>query len=223
MTPPTPQTLGAPVPRRDPAFRLQGFLESKSPVAVEGSSTPLVSHTHHAALVLLAMTASLALVGCSREKEVSTAPLAAAHDTTSFLNHTGDFAQATTLGGPIAGLTPAEHARFEAGLDDFQEIETIEDGLGPVFNEAGCVVCHDAPIGGTNGRVETRFGRWENGRFDDLDELGGSLIQDQAIGRVRAGRRSFFTFVPEVVPRRANTKASRVTTPLFGLGLVIRP
>ena len=39
--------------------------------------------------------------------------------------------------------------------------------------------------------------------------LGGSLLQDHAIGRVKG-----FTFVPEVVPRRANQTALRITTPL---------
>jgi CxxC motif-containing protein (DUF1111 family) len=114
-------------------------------------------------------------------------------------------------------------ARFEAGREDFQEIETIEDGLGPVFNEAGCVVCHDEPVGGTNGRLETRFGKWEDGKFDPLDRYGGSLMQDQGIGKVRVRRNGewrSFTFVAEVVPRRANQSSLRNTTSLFGLGLV---
>ncbi len=183
--------------------------------------TPHRSSIHSATSFAIALVASLALAGCSREKPVNTAPFESAHeDTTSILNQTGDLALATTLGGPIGGLSPEDLARFNDGREDFQEIETVEDGLGPVFNEAGCVVCHDAPIGGTTGRVETRFGKWERGRFDPLDRLGGSLIQDQAIGRIRTGRRRFFTFIPEIVPRRANVSASRVTTPLFGLGLV---
>ena len=66
----------------------------------------------------------------------------------------------------------------------------------------------------------------EQGKFDPLDRFGGSLMQDQAIGKVRTDRRSgrrssgFFTFVPEIVPRRANQTALRNTTSLFGLGLV---
>jgi hypothetical protein len=55
--------------------------------------------------------------------------------------------------------------------EHFEEIETVEDGLGPVFNEASCVNCHDTPIGGTNGRLETRFGKWENA----LRELQSTL------------------------------------------------
>ena len=191
--------------------------------------------THLTAPVALALLATFALAGCARDEQGSTAPLAPApaHETDLLSSPagTGDFTLATTLGGPIAGLTPAELARFEAGQEDFEEIETIEDGLGPVFNEAGCVTCHSAPIGGTSGRLETRFGKWDRGKFDPLNRLGGSLVQDQAIGKVRidrnSGRRpsgyrglSFFTFVPEVVPRLANQTALRITTPLFGLGLV---
>jgi CxxC motif-containing protein (DUF1111 family) len=124
-----------------------------------------------------------------------------------------------TLGSALAGLTAAEQARFEAGLEEFTAPEEVDEGLGPVFNEDACNVCHDAPVGGTTGRLETRFGKVRNFKFDPLANLGGSLIQDHAIGRVPAGR-GFFKFVPEVVPRIANVTTSRLTTPLFGLGLV---
>jgi CxxC motif-containing protein (DUF1111 family) len=99
----------------------------------------------------------------------------------------------------------------------------VEEGLGPVFNEASCVACHNVgATGGGSTRLETRFGLTVNGVFDPLDgfgasglSLGGSLIQDHGIG--------FFNgvnFVGEVVPPQANTVARRRTTPLFGLGLV---
>ena len=126
---------------------------------------------------------------------------------------------ATTLGGPLPGLDAEQLARFNAGRDNFMEVNSAEDGLGPVFNEASCVACHDAPVGGTNGRAETRFGRWSAGGFDPLAEHGGSLMQDHAIGAV-AGGAGTFTYVPEVVPSAANVRATRITTPLFGLGLV---
>ena len=34
-------------------------------------------------------------------------------------------------GGPLAGLTPREFSEFRLGLDDFLEVETAEEGLGP--------------------------------------------------------------------------------------------
>ena len=36
-----------------------------------------------------------------------------------------------------------------SGLDDFTEVETAEEGLGPAFNGTSCAVCHNVPaIGG---------------------------------------------------------------------------
>jgi CxxC motif-containing protein (DUF1111 family) len=49
-----------------------------------------------------------------------------------------------------------------------------------------------------------------------LANLGGSLLQDHAIGAVDGGT----VYVPEQVPSTANVVAGRMTTPLFGLGLV---
>lgn len=128
-------------------------------------------------------------------------------------------ADAATLGDAIGGLGAAELARFTAGQDAFEEVEGVADGLGPVFNEASCATCHTGPTGGTNLRLETRFGRTVNGVFDPLANLGGSLIQDHGIGAVHTGNGDF-TFNAEVVPSEANVTASRITTPLFGLGLV---
>jgi len=125
----------------------------------------------------------------------------------------------TKSGDPFATLTPAELALFNTGKVEFEAVETIDEGLGPVFNEASCATCHNAPVGGTTGRKETRFGKIVNGAFDPLTEFGGSLIQDQGIGLVTTAAGSF-TFVGEVVPAMATVTARRITTPLFGLGLV---
>jgi hypothetical protein len=38
------------------------------------------------------------------------------------------------LTNPLPGLTPAQLADFNAGLDEFGDVETVEEGLGPVFN-----------------------------------------------------------------------------------------
>ncbi|MGZ6123973.1 MAG: di-heme oxidoredictase family protein [Myxococcales bacterium] len=120
------------------------------------------------------------------------------------------------LGDPLPGLGAGELALFAAGKESFQEEETIEEGVGPVFNEASCVACHTGPAGGTNGRLETRFGRRNaDGSFDPLAGKGGSLLQDHGIGDVPGHH-----FAAEAVPPEANVVARRRTTPLFGLGLV---
>jgi CxxC motif-containing protein (DUF1111 family) len=133
-----------------------------------------------------------------------------------------------SFGDPLPGLSPDELALFQEGREAFQGVEGVADGLGPVFNEASCVACHLGPgsaVGGSNGRLETRFGkRNADGTFDPLAALGGSLLQDHAIGvqpsRTPPDASVTFDFVPEVVPAEANVVAKRRTTPLFGLGLV---
>src|SRR5207245_10430721 len=72
---------------------------------------------------------------------------------------------------------------------------------------------------GTPGRVETCLGRTRSkGTLEPVPEFGGSLIQAHGIGPVTEG--GAFTFVGEVVPQEATVIAQRITTQLFGLGLV---
>jgi len=120
-------------------------------------------------------------------------------------------------GQPLPGLTADQLARFDAGKDDFEEVETVAEGLGPVFNDVSCATCHSVPaVGGGSSRLETRFGaRFANGQFDPLSRFGGSLIQEQGIGS--AGE---CNYLAEIVPPEATIVAKRRTTPLFGLGLV---
>jgi CxxC motif-containing protein (DUF1111 family) len=121
-------------------------------------------------------------------------------------------------GQPLSGLTASQRADFADGLGDFTEVERVTDGLGPVFNERSCAACHSVPaIGGGSNRQVTRFATRTNGLFDALASLGGSLVQDHAIG-LRDG--VAHNFRPEVVPPAATIVVRRRTTPLFGLGLV---
>src|SRR5436305_614319 len=121
-------------------------------------------------------------------------------------------------GDALAGLTAAQRADFADGLSDFIEVERVSDGLGPVFNERSCAACHSVPaVGGGSNRLVTRFATRTNGLFDALASLGGSLVQDHAIG-LRDG--VAHNFRPEVVPPAATIVVRRRTTPLFGLGLV---
>ena len=119
---------------------------------------------------------------------------------------------------PLAGLTQAQLTAFNAGRGAFTRDATVAGGLGPVFNENSCLVCHGAPApGGGSNRNVTRFARTVNGVFDSMTNLGGSLVQNRAIG----GRNgSTHNFIPETVPAAAGIVTQRRTTPLFGLGLV---
>jgi CxxC motif-containing protein (DUF1111 family) len=61
-------------------------------------------------------------------------------------------------GSPIAGLSRAELALFNAGSDEFAEVETVPDGLGPTMNLDSCAGCHMQPsVGGSSPAVNPQF------------------------------------------------------------------
>jgi CxxC motif-containing protein (DUF1111 family) len=108
-------------------------------------------------------------------------------------------------------LSATERADFATGRVEFLNTETPEGGLGPIFNDVSCVACHfQGGVGGGSRTVVTRFGRVTNGVFDPLAELGGPLLQRRAIAPA---------FL-ETVPAVANVVARRMTTPVFGAGLI---
>lgn len=115
------------------------------------------------------------------------------------------------FGDPLPGLTQQQVAAFFDGRDDFEQRETPQSGLGPVFNRDSCAACHSHPaLGGASNIFVTRFGRVVNGVFDPLESLGGSLLQDNSI----TGRPL------EHIPPEATVIAHRQSTALFGLGLI---
>jgi len=130
-----------------------------------------------------------------------------------------DNVAAVLVGGPLPGIDPEE---FEATKAAFSAVEGVEDGVGPIFNETACGNCHTlGGIGGAGEQVERRFGRFVNGRFESLDNRGGSLRQLFAVPPFTAtdGRRC--TVPVEREPTEATVhNVGRLTTPLFGLGLV---
>jgi CxxC motif-containing protein (DUF1111 family) len=115
------------------------------------------------------------------------------------------------FGDPLPGLTTTQLANFTTGLAQFETVDGIEDGLGPIFNDDSCAACHtDAATGGGSTRTVTRFGRTTNGVFDPLTSLDGTLLHAETINPK----------CQEVIPPEANTTALRKTTPLFGAGLI---
>ena len=80
------------------------------------------------------------------------------------------------------GRSPNEEDECErdAAIEEFTGPEGVADGLGPIFNAAGCGECHMVPIlGGSSQITERRAGRTVNGVF--TDHPGGSLLQDRAL------------------------------------------
>jgi CxxC motif-containing protein (DUF1111 family) len=114
-------------------------------------------------------------------------------------------------GSTLPGITPQEQELFRLGLEDFTEVETPEDGLGPAFNGNSCAVCHSVPvIGGVSAMTEVRAGyRDENGKFTALNE--GTLYHLFSIPNHMCQVK---------IPPEANVIARRAPIPLFGAGLV---
>ncbi len=80
----------------------------------------------------------------------------------------------THFGDPIAGLSTNDLALFNTGKVQFNTVEDVAHGLGPVFNGSSCGgFCHNASAtGGASGAVETRFGTTTDAAFDPLTPLG---------------------------------------------------
>lgn len=116
-------------------------------------------------------------------------------------------------GAPLAGLSPSEFSEFRLGLDDFLEVETAEEGLGPAFNGTSCAVCHNVPaIGGGGLILEVRAGyRDETGAFKTFDPTGETLMHlfSTPTHGCQPG-----------IPDQATIVARRAPIPLFGAGLV---
>jgi CxxC motif-containing protein (DUF1111 family) len=116
-------------------------------------------------------------------------------------------------GGPLPGISPAEFEEFRIGLEDFLEVETADEGLGPAFNGTSCAVCHNVPVVGGGGIItELRAAtRTPDGQFAPLHPSGETLFQLFSVPGHAC---------QAVVPPAATVFARRLPIPLFGAGLV---
>jgi CxxC motif-containing protein (DUF1111 family) len=122
-------------------------------------------------------------------------------------------AQSLRLGEPLPGISARALEEFRLGLDDFLEVESSEEGLGPAFNGTSCAVCHNVPVVGGAGVIgEIRAaGRDASGRPVALSRDGETLFQ------------LFSTPLHGCqvqLPADAVIIARRIPIPLFGAGLV---
>jgi CxxC motif-containing protein (DUF1111 family) len=121
--------------------------------------------------------------------------------------------RAPVPGDPLPGITPVEFSEFRLGLEDFVEVETSEDGLGPAYNGTSCAVCHNLPaIGGGGVMLETRAAiRDVSNRVGGLNAAGDTLVHMFSTPNHRC---------QAVMPFETNVVARRAPIPLFGAGLV---
>jgi CxxC motif-containing protein (DUF1111 family) len=139
------------------------------------------------------------------------------------------------VGAFLPGLQVSSADLLDEADEAFRANEQITDGVGPIFNERACGNCHfEGAVGGSGPNTERRFGTFTNGFFNPLANLGGTLRQLFTVanfnnpnlpaasrGRCQPGNPTLCCVPVEVEPPQATVRnVGRVTTSLFGLGLV---
>jgi CxxC motif-containing protein (DUF1111 family) len=105
--------------------------------------------------------------------------------------------------------TARGNGRFEDNKFIFSERETIADGLGPTYNDVGCVECHQSiDVGAFGQQMEFRAGHITNGQF--VDAPGGQLVH----------ARGTDSDIVEHISTAETVKAFRVVTQTLGDGFV---
>lgn len=102
-----------------------------------------------------------------------------------------------------------DQATFDSDRETFNELEEIDEGLGPLYNARSCGSCHDNPISGGSSQVtELRAGHFDGRSF--TDHPGGSLINDRAIDAL----------IQERVLAGNEVRTFRASPTTLGLGFV---
>jgi CxxC motif-containing protein (DUF1111 family) len=149
---------------------------------------------------------------------------------------------AGAAGGPIAGLSTREQKFFELGLEEFNEAEEIDEGIGPRMNLDGCGGCHAQPaVGGSSPALnpQVAFAKQDKGtdlvpsfitpngpvrevrlvRHPDGTPDGGVANLFTVTGR--SGAAGCNILQPDFRTELANKNVIfRIPTPLFGAGLI---
>jgi CxxC motif-containing protein (DUF1111 family) len=110
---------------------------------------------------------------------------------------------------PPVAPTARGNGRFEDNKFIFSEREGVDDGLGPTYNDVGCVECHQSvDTGAFSQAMEFRAGHISNGQF--VDAPGGQLIH----------ARGTDSDIVEHITTGETVKTFRVTTSTLGDGFV---
>lgn len=130
--------------------------------------------------------------------------------TDDLFNNFGDRGVAIDpCGADAVAPTARGNGKFEDNKFIFSERESIADGLGPTYNDTGCVECHQAPDPGAFAQaMEFRAGHLTNGNF--VDNPGGQLIHARATD----------SDIVEHISTAETERAFRVVTSALGDGFV---
>jgi CxxC motif-containing protein (DUF1111 family) len=91
----------------------------------------------------------------------------------------------------------------------FEEVETFDDGIGPVYNAQSCRECHQSVVtGGASQVAEHRTGRLDGDEF--FESLGGSLVHSRAT----------YAEIVEHVVYEDDIRTFRISTNTLGDGYV---
>src|SRR6185295_7043784 len=147
-------------------------------------------------------------------------------------------------GGPISGLSANEQRFFASGKADFEELEEVDEGLGPTMNLNGCGACHSQPAtGGSSPAVnpQVAFARAavpsQLGAVDAFIRSNGPVREARFVrnpdGTPDGGVHALFTITgrpgaagcslrqPDFDAELArNNVIFRIPTPVFGAGLI---
>jgi CxxC motif-containing protein (DUF1111 family) len=100
-------------------------------------------------------------------------------------------------------------ASFNDNRFVFEEVETVEDGLGPTYNAQSCRECHQNVVtGGASQITEQRTGHLLGGQF--FESQGGSLIASRAT----------HPDAMELVAVGDNIRTFRMSTNVLGAGFI---
>lgn len=156
----------------------------------------------------LSLVALLAAAACDRDAPTAPQPDAS-------LNAPGDFFPGG-LGRPLGMLSFDQRQLFQRGRAVFMTVFTPASGLGPLFNANSCATCHATPVpGGVGPQIETHESAFVGGVCNDLEDIGGQVIQDSATPALQA-----FGFTKEPDLLEANGTGHRSTGNLMGFGLL---
>ncbi len=137
-------------------------------------------------------------------------------------------------GAPLEGLTANENSYFEIGKEDFEEVEEIDEGLGPRMNLDSCVGCHSQPASGGSSPAENpqiAFAQKLGNRIPPFLSLNGPAREARFVrnsdGSPDGGVHALFTIPgcnlrqPDFATALANRNVIfRIPTPTFGAGLI---
>jgi len=143
-------------------------------------------------------------------------------------------------GGPLPGLVGYQREYFDIGKDDFEEVEQVDEGMGPRMNLDSCVGCHSQPAsGGTSPAVNPQVA-FASGGSDSVPpflSLNGPVREARFVrnpdGSPDGGVHALFTITgrdgadgcslqqPDFAAQMAaRNVVFRIPTPTFGAGLM---